>query len=98
CVGRNSTNKRPATLSMRESSLARRASSRCDKFFQRYSRQMLRVNRLAAAIDMMAAGTSAPTAMAAKQNPANHDGNIFTNKAGTTKLEDVTDTPAANAP
>ena len=39
---------------------------------------------LAAAIDMIAAGTSAPTAIAAKQNPTNHEGNIFTNSAGTT--------------
>ena len=37
---------------------------------------MLRVNRLAAAIDMIAAGTSAPMAIAAKATPTNHDGNI----------------------
>src|ERR1035437_3898902 len=42
-----------------------------------YSRQMLRLKRLAAAIDMIAAGTSAPTAMAAKATPVNQLGNIF---------------------
>ena len=35
---------------------------------------MLRVNRFAAAIDMTAAGTSAPIAIAANANPSNHDG------------------------
>ena len=74
----------PATLSSSDSTFARRASSRCDRFFQRYSRQMLRVNRLAAAIDIIAAGTNAPMAIAAKQNPANHEGKIFRNNAGTT--------------
>ncbi len=44
---------------------------------------MLRVNRLAAAIDMMAAGTSAPIAIAAKATPANHDGKTAWKKCGT---------------
>ena len=44
---------------------------------------MLRVNRFAAAIDMIAAGTSAPIATAAKATPANQDGNTASNSAGT---------------
>src|SRR6476661_10759815 len=45
---------------------------------------MLRVNVFAAAIDMIAAGTSAPMAMAAKATPANHDGNESSNSWGMT--------------
>ena len=47
------------------------SASRCT-----YSRQMLRENRFAAAIAMIAAGTSAPIAIAAKATPANQSGNI----------------------
>jgi len=36
----------------------------------------LRVNKFAAAIDMMAAGTSAPMPIAAKVTPANHAGKL----------------------
>src|ERR1700722_18605844 len=46
---------------------------------------MLRVNRLAAAMDMIAAGTSAPMAMAANEKPANQEGNASRNSAGTAK-------------
>ena len=42
----------------------------------------MRVNRLAAAIDIIAAGVNAPMAMAAKEKPANHGGNICANSAG----------------
>ena len=45
---------------------------------------MLRVKVLAAAMDMIAAGTSAPMAMAAKATPANHDGNESSNSWGMT--------------
>src|ERR1035437_2354301 len=45
---------------------------------------MLRVNRLAAAIAIIAAGTRAPIAMAAKATPANQDGNMSSNSCGTT--------------
>ena len=45
---------------------------------------MLRVNRFAAAIDMIAAGTSAPIAIAANATPANQDGNLSSNSCGTT--------------
>jgi hypothetical protein len=41
---------------------------------------------LAQAIDMIAAGTSAPMAMAAKATPTNHDGNEARNSAGTAKF------------
>ena len=44
---------------------------------------MLRVNRFAAAIDMIAAGTSAPIAIAANATPANQDGNAVWKKCGT---------------
>ena len=37
-------------------------------------------------MDMMAAGTSAPTAMAARQKPANHSGNILRKSSGTAAL------------
>ena len=47
---------------------------------------MLRVNRLAAAIDMIADGTSAPMPMAAKAKPTNHDGKWCRKSAGTAKL------------
>ena len=45
---------------------------------------MLRVKVLAAAIDMIAAGTSAPIAIAANATPANHDGNESSNSCGMT--------------
>src|SRR5262245_21166672 len=49
-----------------------------------YCRQILRVKRFAAAIDMIDAGTNAPIAIAANANPTNHDGNICRNSPGTT--------------
>src|SRR5689334_4395078 len=45
---------------------------------------MLRVKVLAAAIDMIAAGTSAPMATAAKATPANQLGNESSNSCGIT--------------
>src|SRR3712207_6718095 len=45
---------------------------------------MLRLKVLAAAIDMIAAGTRAPIAIAAKATPANHDGNMSSNSCGIT--------------
>ena len=44
---------------------------------------MLRVHRFAAAIDMIAAGTSAPITIAANATPANQGGNSFSNSCGT---------------
>ena len=43
---------------------------------------MLRVHRLAAAIDMIAAGTSAPIPMAANAMPANQRVNWVSNSTG----------------
>src|SRR6478672_1435278 len=58
---------------------------------------MLRVHRFAAAIDMIAAGTSAPMTIAAKATPANQAGNSFSNSCGTDCCGLVTLTPAAIA-
>src|SRR5688500_1283422 len=45
---------------------------------------MLRVNVLAAAIDMIAAGARAPMAMAAKATPANQPGDMYSTICGLT--------------
>src|ERR1700680_4296851 len=66
-----------ATLTSSETILLTVASSRRLIAGWMYSRQMLRLKRLAAAIDITAAGTSAPTAMAANATPVNQLGNIF---------------------
>src|SRR6476620_12308924 len=58
---------------------------------------MLRVHRFAAAIDTIAAGTSAPIAIAANAMPANQPGNILSNSAGTDCCGLSTFTPAAIA-
>ena len=47
------------------------------------------MNRLAQAIDMTAAGTSAPIAIAAKATPTNHEGNDERNSAGTAKFAPI---------
>ncbi len=47
---------------------------------------MLRVHKFDAAIDMIAAGTKAPIAIAAKATPTNHDGNIANSNAGTAEF------------
>src|SRR3954454_4073351 len=47
---------------------------------------MLRLKRLAAAIDMIEAGTSAPIAIAAKAKPANQPGKSCAKRAGTAEL------------
>ena len=56
---------------------------------------MLRVQRFAAAIDMIAAGTSAPIAIAANATPANQLENSESNRAGTDCCGLSTLTPAA---
>src|SRR3954449_6285016 len=58
---------------------------------------MLRVHRFAAAIDMIAAGTSAPMTIAANATPANHGENSFSNSWGTDCWGLSTLTPAAIA-
>ena len=57
---------------------------------------MLRVKMFAVAIDMIAAGTSAPMAMAAKATPTNQAGKAFSNSAGTAKLLPNSLNPPAN--
>src|SRR5471030_701995 len=67
-------------------SLATLASPAGDTAGFTYGFQKLRVNRLAAPIDITAAGTSAPMAMAANAKPLNQAGNSALNSAGTTSL------------
>src|SRR5919112_3490304 len=74
------------TLTTSEVSLATRASSSSVAAVWTYSFHTLRVNRLAAAIDITAAGTSAPIAIAPKATPTNHDGNTLRKRSGTAKL------------
>src|ERR1700676_5214845 len=76
-VGSTRTNAKAPTLTSRETTLLTVASSARLIAGCTYSRQMLRLKRLAAAIDMIAAGTRAPTAMAANATPVNQLGNIF---------------------
>src|SRR3954470_22897400 len=47
---------------------------------------MLRLNRFAAAIDMIDAGTNAPIAIAANAKPANQSGKTLAKSAGTAEL------------
>src|SRR5271163_3027439 len=84
-------------LTINETSLATTASSRgvisgCTNGFQ-----MLRVKVLAAPIDITAAGTSAPSAIAAKQKPANQSGKAQSTNCGTASVGELTLTPAATA-
>ncbi len=76
-VGSARTNTRAPTLTRSETTLLTVASSRRLIAGWTYSRQMLRLKRFAAAIDITAAGTSAPTAMAANATPVNQLGNMF---------------------
>src|ERR1700694_6057745 len=76
-VGSTRTNAKAPTLTSSETTLLTVASSRRLIAGCTYSRQILRLKRLAAAIDITAAGTSAPTAMAAKATPVNQLGNMF---------------------
>src|SRR5579859_2335771 len=66
-----------------EAHLATLDSARSDAFGEIYSLKMLRVKRLAAAMDITEAGTSAPIEMAAKAKPANQLGNCALMSAGT---------------
>ena len=79
----------------RETSLASVASSASDILGCTKGFQIFRVKVLAAPIDMMAAGTRAPIAIAANVKPANQDGNIFKNSCGTTSCGLLTTMPAA---
>lgn len=70
------------TFTASEASFAQRASSASVACGLKYAFQTLRVHKLAAAIDMTAAGTSAPTAIAANANPTNQCGNFAWNSTG----------------
>src|SRR5579863_607487 len=70
-------------FSTSEAHLATLDSARSEAFGLMYSLKMLRVNRLAAAMDITEAGTSAPIEMAAKAKPANQLGNSALMSAGT---------------
>jgi hypothetical protein len=84
-------------LTTSEVSLATRASSSWVASRWRYSFHTLRVNRLADAIDMTAAGTSAPMAIAPKATPTNHDGKTLRKRSGTAKFAFVGLMPRAIA-
>src|SRR5690242_21345510 len=96
-VGRYSTASSAPNFTSNEMFLAIRDSCAFDNWLLTYGRQMLRVNRLAAPIDMIAAGTSAPSAIAAKQKPANQGGKLALINAGTAIEPSVTSMCAASA-
>src|SRR5471032_1178732 len=85
-VGKNRMNASAPTLTTSDTSLATLASPAGDTAGFTYGFQKLRVNRLAAPIDITAARTSAPMAMAANAKPLNQAGNSALNSAGTTSL------------
>ena len=86
CVGTNRMKTSAPNLTSSDTHLAICASCAWSMFGSMNSRWMLRVYRFAAAIDMIAAGTSAPMPIAAKATPTNHDGKWCRNSAGTAKL------------
>src|SRR5450830_430035 len=94
-VGKNRMKITAPNLTTSETTLATLASPTGVTFGLTYGFQKLRVNRLAAPIDITAAGTSAPMAIAANAKPANQLGNTALNKAGTTSLLLCTWIPAA---
>jgi hypothetical protein len=73
CLSSSSTNTRAKSVTTSEASFETLASCSTVPSGLSHSVQMLRVKVLAAAIDLMAAGTSAPMAVAAKATPANHE-------------------------
>src|SRR5450830_684202 len=85
-VGKNRMKTNAPNLTANDTSLATLASPCGVTPGLTYGFQKLRVNRLAAPIDITAAGTRAPMAMAAKAKPLNQAGNRALNRAGTTSL------------
>src|SRR6266566_185554 len=77
---------RAPNFTINEAHLATCDSSRSLAFFLKYSLYTFLVNRLAAAMDMTEAGTSAPIEMAANAKPANQDGKEALISAGTAPL------------
>src|SRR5688500_15980736 len=96
-VGASTTKASAPTLTTSETILATCDSSASEQSGRKNSFHTLRVKRLAAAIDITAAGTSAPIAIAAKATPRNQDGNMSANSAGTAVLGSVMVSPAAIA-
>src|SRR4051794_6511759 len=84
--GRNSTNASAPAFMNSDAQRATRVCSWSSASLWTYSRQMLRVNRFAEAIDITAAGTSAPIAIAANAKPSNQDGKYFRNRSGTANV------------
>src|SRR6185437_13618503 len=97
CVGRNMMNSSAPNFTTSETIFAVEASPAGEIFGDTSGRHRLRVNRFAAPIDMIAAGTSALIAIAAAAKPTNHAGNSVPNNAGTTSEADLTFTSAAIA-
>ena len=89
-TGARMMNSSAPTLTASEASLAIVASAASLMPGWTNSFQTLRVKRLAAAIDMTAAGTRAPMAIAAKATPTNHDGKTLRNRSGTPAMSDRT--------
>src|SRR6266850_1753837 len=85
-VGMNRTNTSAPSLTTSDAIFATFASPCGVTSGFTYGFQKLRVNRFAAPIDITAAGTNAPIAIAAKANPVNQLGNSALNSAGTTSL------------
>src|SRR5581483_5034742 len=92
-----STNASAPNLTTSEAILETVASSCGVAFGRMKSRQMLRVNRLAAAMDMIAAGTSAPMAIAANATPANQLGKTSRKRRGAASRLFVVLIPSAMA-
>src|SRR5690349_16755860 len=82
-LGNSIANSSAPTLTVREAHCETFVSSLGPASGWKNSLKMLRVNRLAAAMDMIAAGTSAPMTMAAKATPVNQLVNRCWNRYGT---------------
>ena len=82
-VGATRMNSRAPTFTRSEATCDTRVSFCGVSRGRMYSRQMLRLKRLAAAIDITEAGTRAPMAIAANAKPATADGSSLSSSAGT---------------
>ena len=88
CVGMKKITSSAPILTISDTILATTDSSRGVIAGWMNGFQMLRVKVLAAPIDITAAGTSAPSAIAAKQKPANQSGNTQSTSCGTASCGD----------
>jgi len=94
-VGMKMMNANAPTLTMSDKSFAMSVSWAADMLALTKGRQILRVKVLAAPIDITAAGTRAPMAIAAKEKPTNQSGNILRKSCGTTSWAFDSFSPAA---